>query len=658
MGMRFTIKMRVIISLLGAILIPVLILSLLSINKIRKDTYENFTNSTKREIRQIENSIEIHFKGVRENVEYMAKHPIVKQADDSITTYYDTNTENKMTPSSNGGIEEDIYDVYERFASTHKDLAYVYMATKHGGYIQWPEGTTGAKYDPRKRPFYKAAVNAGGTTRTPAYYFAADDVVIVSTVTNIKDSRGNFIGVQGMDVSLKGLTDMIKSITIGKTGYLMLVQDDGTVLADPSEASNNFKKLTELEGEGYNTLSSSSNGHYRVSLGDKEYEANIYTSPELGWKFIGLIESSEIKSVINRVTLTYALTGVLLVGIFALIALYVSMRITKPIIRLKNMIEDIAEGGGDLRNRLQVKRNDEISDLAFSFNKFVDKINHLVIEVKHNALNVSSSSQEISAATEELSTVFNNTNAQTQSIAAALEELSRTSESISSSVDETRNLAKNASENTREGGEIIRKTIDGMNSIQDEVGSLSRIISELNSSTDKIGDILDVINDIADQTNLLALNAAIEAARAGEAGRGFAVVADEVRKLAEKTSTATQEITGIISTLQNETTHATSSMEKVSKEVGRGADLGEDSLVVLDKIVDAGNRILEAATNVSAAVNQEVTAIGDINSNIREMADSSDESNLSIQEVAKSSDSLAKDAEELTSLVSRFKTDD
>ncbi len=207
-----------------------------------------FNEASLDQIEQVDEGVTGFLNQVAANVSFMASKPDVRRARGELTSYLDAQEQVSMTPAENFGLEAALFRTYERFASTHPGLAYIYMATEEGGYLQWPAGNIGPEYDPRERPFYKAAMNnPGEVVRTDAYYFETDDASIVSSVRTVENSDGEVVGVQGMDVSLEGLTERISEIRFGETGYLVLIEDSGTVLVNPNNPEQNFSKVDELE---------------------------------------------------------------------------------------------------------------------------------------------------------------------------------------------------------------------------------------------------------------------------------------------------------------------------------------------------------------------------------------------------------------------------
>ncbi|MFO0729980.1 MAG: methyl-accepting chemotaxis protein [Nitrospiraceae bacterium] len=259
-------------------------------------------------------------------------------------------------------------------------------------------------------------------------------------------------------------------------------------------------------------------------------------------------------------------TGGLMVGmvVLVLVVMWYMLRsiVLQPLAKMTEISKDIAKGEGDLTKRVPVEGDDEIARLGGYFNEFIEKLQKMIKKVAHVTDKVASASVELSATAEEISKGTENLTSRASQTAAAVEEMNATVGQVAQNSGKAASLAQDTVKTAQEGGAVVSSTISGMQHLSEAVSNSATIIAELGRSSDQIGEIVRTIEDIADQTNLLALNAAIEAARAGEQGRGFAVVADEVRKLAERTTKATKEIGDMIRQIQHDTRGAVDSMQQ------------------------------------------------------------------------------------------------
>ncbi|HAL87489.1 MAG TPA: hypothetical protein DCM31_11970 [Deferribacteraceae bacterium] len=285
------------------------------------------------------------------------------------------------------------------------------------------------------------------------------------------------------------------------------------------------------------------------------------------------------------------------------------------------------------------------------------KLNGIIIEIKMNAAGVASGNAELASTTEQFTNTFQEQAAQVTNVAAAVEEMSASAGEISSSLTDGIGFSETASKTVENGRRQLTGAVERIEGIRRETADLAGSIEKLSEASSKIGDIISVINDIADQTNLLALNAAIEAARAGEAGRGFAVVADEVRKLAERTQNATKEVGSLISGLQSETKNASEHMGSAEKTVDDGVESIKEVDGYFDHVVEAVNDIRSAMAIIKTAVEEQVRAIEGTNDNIQVISAGVEESSSGMVEVSRTVSDLQKLAEALDSLVRKFKTE-
>lgn len=301
------------------------------------------------------------------------------------------------------------------------------------------------------------------------------------------------------------------------------------------------------------------------------------------------------------------------------------------------------------------KPDDEIGKLFLSFNEAVLNIHNMMAKVMEVVSATANSSSQISSSSEEMAAGAQEQSAQTTEVASAVEQMTTTILETTKNAGVASGEAKTAGDLAAEGGHVVENTVKGMNRISEVVAKAAATVKDLGKSSDKIGAIVQVIDDIADQTNLLALNAAIEAARAGEQGRGFAVVADEVRKLAERTTKATKEIASMITTIQKETGGAVQSMDEGTEEVEKGTELANQAGEALKKIIESSNRVVDVVNQVATASEEQSSAAEQISKNIEAISTVTQQSAAGTQQIARASEDLFKLTDNLQSLISQFR---
>jgi methyl-accepting chemotaxis protein len=310
---------------------------------------------------------------------------------------------------------------------------------------------------------------------------------------------------------------------------------------------------------------------------------------------------------------------------------------------------------GDLTVRMQGDYQGDHQLIKNSINQLGDSLTKVINEVKESVHATASAANQISSSSEEIAAGAQEQSSQTTEVAGAVEEMTKTIVETSRNASSAAESAKRSGERAIEGGKVVADTIVGMNKIADVVSKSAEKVFTLGQNSDKIGEIVQVINDIADQTNLLALNAAIEAARAGEQGRGFAVVADEVRKLAERTSKATKEIADMIKTIQKDTTEAVDSMKQGTLEVQEGKKMTEKAGDVLKEIVEGSKQVTDLVTQVAAASEEQSAASEQISKNVEGINQVTQESSRGVQQIAQAADDLSNLTVNLQKLISQFK---
>jgi len=477
----------------------------------------------------------------------------------------------------------------------------------------------------------------------------------------VKDGSGNVIGVYfiGYDITnnMKNFKERIRSIKVGKTGYVFVLDYNGTNIVHPFLEGKNSIYTKDADGKEFiKEIIQHKEGviYYKWQNPNEMFprqKVAVYTHyPAWQWiivsgSYIDEIITTDITKVRNFMWLIN-ITGAILIS---LIILFVTQRSLKPISIIADKVNEVAKGdfsrigfGKGYRNR-----KDEIGLIARSVIKVEEFTQQLIKNIKNSVTTLNS---VIGALESNIETVKSKTNEQTSQahqIATAAEEMSQTITDIAKNAATASDIATESMNISLEGQGLSENAMKTVQSANRSTLELKKTINALNSRVEEIGDIVTVIKDIADQTNLLALNAAIEAARAGEQGRGFAVVADEVRKLAERTIKATDEIAGKITAVQTESHESIKSMEATSKEVA-------EALKALNEVKESLNKIAESSQKVKDQITQIATATDEQSSASDEVARSAERSSILAQEVKNSTETVIQEVENLNSVIKQL----
>lgn len=361
----------------------------------------------------------------------------------------------------------------------------------------------------------------------------------------------------------------------------------------------------------------------------------------------------------NSVAKTLITTTIILTLVAIALAILVGFLLTRSIVgplgRMRSMIQDIAQGEGDLTKRLDASSQDELGETCHWFNVFVEKLQGIISQVAQTTNQVAAASSQLHSTSEQMATGAEQVAAQAGTVATAGEEMSATSGDIAQNCQFAAEGSQQASAAAVSGAKVVDETIGVMNTIAERVRNSAKAVESLGSRSDQIGEIVGTIEDIADQTNLLALNAAIEAARAGEQGRGFAVVADEVRALAERTTRATREIGEMIKAIQSETKGAVIAMEEGVVEVGKGSEKAASSGRALEQILEQINAVTAQVHQVATAAEEQTATTSEISNNMQQITEVVSQTSRGAQESAVAANQLSGLAEELRKIVGQFK---
>ncbi|NWB94762.1 methyl-accepting chemotaxis protein [Pseudomonas gingeri] len=528
-----------------------------------------------------------------------------------------------------------------------------YLGNKDGSFMIRPDSKMPDGYDPRARPWYKSAENSSGSALTEPYIDLATGQLVISIVNTVRKA-GQSVGVVGGDLSLQAIADSLNALSFDGNGYAFLVSADGKILVHPDKALV-MKNLSDVYPQdtlriGNEISETVANGKTRIvafapikGLSSVSWYVGVSVDKDKAFSMLSNFRSSAVVATTIAVLIIIALLGLLIRALM------------QPLHVMTRAMQDIADGEGDLTRRLTIESQDEFGILGTAFNRFVERIHTSIREVSSATQQVNEVALRVVSASNSSMHNSDEQASRTNSVAAAINQLGAAAQEIARNAAQASTQASDARGLAADGQQVVERSIKAMHQLSEMLATSSTNIESLNSKTVNIGQILEVITSISQQTNLLALNAAIEAARAGEAGRGFAVVADEVRNLAHRTQESAQQVQTMIEELQVGARESVGTMGHSQRHSLESVEIANLAGERLSSVTLRIGEIDGMNQSVATATEEQTSVVESINMDITEINTLNQEGVENLQSTLRACADLEQQAARLKQLVGSFR---
>ncbi|MCT4535288.1 methyl-accepting chemotaxis protein [Halodesulfovibrio sp.] len=688
-----TIKSKIAAGFIASCLISIIAVATMSFVILKQSAKEDFVKEAELSVHLVDNYLSFFMHSAENNVVHLANDPKIKSASGKLDVFYNATEPTFVFRGNETAEQQAIAKVFKDLMQTHSLYGVVFMGMTDGGYIHYPDAKVPVGYDPRKRPWMSQAMQSSKRSLVSKAYMSVAKYPVASAMAKVYNDAEELIGVVAVDLDLSMLVRVMGDIRMGHTGRVSLLEEDGTIIAYPDNNNVLMKRLGDTSLPGLDSLADKRDGFYDVTIGGVDKLVCIYSVKDYKYKLIVTQDKDEIYESARHTASLISFAGIIVAIFLGGFGYALARYIVAPLNVMVSTAHAIKNGNYDevpndkLFSGELLELNEALSAMIGSLTEALDIAAQKTSEAEEQssaaskALAAAHKAQEeaesarregvmqainqleavvagASVASDELAGQIDQTRrgtenqaARTSETAAAMEEMNSAVTEVVRSAEDAANHSDKAREQAEKGAEIVQHVITAINDVEQRSTVMKSRLGELGEQAEGIGQVMTVITDIADQTNLLALNAAIEAARAGEAGKGFAVVADEVRKLAEKTMQATREVGEAVSAIQSGTQDNIDAMDKTGEAVEHSTTLANEAGTVLGTMVPLIEGSADMARTIATASAQQSATSEGINQSVEEVSLLAEDMASSAAESVRSMDHLRELTNDLRRII-------